>query len=96
MIVFIGMNTTIIQAFPLEFAGVGGSFANIIFQVGGVIGISVQAGLISTGDGTIQDWTGSKWSYIFTGAYIMVTGAVFLVWYRQSKMPKLSGPIAAV
>ncbi|WRT70551.1 uncharacterized protein IL334_007549 [Kwoniella shivajii] len=93
MIVFIGMNTSIIQAFPLEFAGVGGSFANIIFQVGGVIGISIQAGLISTGDGTIEDWTGSKNSYFFTGAYILFTGLVFLVWFKPHKMPVLEGPV---
>ncbi|WWD20594.1 hypothetical protein CI109_105070 [Kwoniella shandongensis] len=96
MIIFIGMNTSIIQAFPLEFAGIGGSFANIIFQVGGVIGISVQAGLLSTGDGTIEDWTGSKNSYFFTGGYILFTGIVFVLWYRQSKMPVLTGPVAAV
>ncbi|WVQ85871.1 hypothetical protein IAT38_008039 [Cryptococcus sp. DSM 104549] len=96
MIIFIGMNTSIIQAFPLEFAGIGGSFANIIFQVGGVIGISVQAGLLATGDGTLEDWTGSKNSYFFTGAYIMATGIIFLVWYRQDKMPKHEGPVVAV
>ncbi|WWC72441.1 uncharacterized protein I206_106403 [Kwoniella pini CBS 10737] len=95
MIVFIGMNTSIIQAFPIEFAGVGGSFANIIFQVGGVIGISIQAGLLNTGNGTIQDWTGSKNSYFFTGAYILFTGVVFLAWYRQHKMPKYEGPVVA-
>jgi MFS family permease len=93
MVVFIGMNTSIIQAFPLEFAGVGGSFANIIFQVGGVIGIAVQAGLLGTGDGTIEDWTGSKNSYFFTGAYIALTGLIFLVWFRQSKAPKHEGPM---
>jgi hypothetical protein len=32
MLVFIGMNTAIIQSFPLEFAGVGGAFAQVLFQ----------------------------------------------------------------
>jgi hypothetical protein len=95
MIIFIGMNTSIIQAFPIEFAGVGGSFANIIFQIGGVIGIAIQAGLISTGDGTIEDWTGSKNSYFFTGAYILATGLIFVLWFRQAKLPSNPGPIAA-
>jgi hypothetical protein len=72
---------------------VGGSFANIIFQVGGVIGIAVQSGLLGTGDGTIQDWTGSKNSYFLTGAYIMLTGLIFLAWYRQSKAPKHNGAV---
>ncbi|KIR24604.1 efflux protein EncT [Cryptococcus deuterogattii 99/473] len=96
MVVFVGMNTSIIQAFPLEFAGVGGSFANIIFQIGGVIGIAVQDGLVGTGADAATSWTGSKNSYFFTGAYIMLTGVVFLVWYRQKLMPKLDGPVAAV
>ena len=73
--------------------GVGGSFANIIFQIGGVIGISVQAGLLATGDGTIEDWTGSKNSYFFTGAYILATGIIFVLWYRQQKMPEREGPL---
>jgi hypothetical protein len=95
MIVFIGMNTSIIQAFPLQYAGIGGSFANIIFQVGGVIGIAVQSGLLGTGNGTIQDWEGSKNSYFFTGAYIMLTGLIFLVWYKPSKAPVVTGPVVA-
>lgn len=96
MIIFIGMNTNIIQSFPLEFAGVGGAFAQIIFQIGGVIGIAIQAGLISTGDGTIEDWTGSKNSYFFTSAYILATGVVFVIFYRQVKMPNNPTPVAAV
>lgn len=94
MVVFIGMNTSIIQSFPLEFAGVGGAFAQIIFQIGGVIGIAIQAGLISTGDGTIEDWTGSKNSYFFTSAYILATGIIFVIFYRQVKMPNNPSPIA--
>lgn len=89
-------STSIIQAFPLEFAGVGGSFANIIFQIGGVIGIAVQDGLVGTGPDAATSWTGSKNSYFFTGGYIMATGLVFVVWYRQKLMPKLEGPVAAV
>lgn len=88
-------STSIIQAFPLEFAGVGGSFANIIFQIGGVIGIAVQDGLVGTGADASTSWTGSRNSYFFTGAYIMLTGLVFLVWYRQKLMPKLEGPVVA-
>ncbi|KAK1926913.1 major facilitator superfamily domain-containing protein [Papiliotrema laurentii] len=94
MLVFLGMQTNVIQSFPLEFAGIGGSFAQIIFQIGGVIGIAVQAGLIATGDGTLTDWTGSKNGYFFTGAYVMVTGIIFFLWYRQEKMPVREAPPA--
>lgn len=72
-----------------------GSFANIIFQIGGVIGISVQAGLLSTGDGTILDWTASQNSYYFTGSYVLLTGLVFPLLYRQQKTPSQEGPVPA-
>ncbi|WVQ78123.1 hypothetical protein IAT38_000204 [Cryptococcus sp. DSM 104549] len=96
MTVFIGMNTSIIQAFPIEFAGIGGSFSNIIFQVGSVVGTSIQAGLLATGDGTVQDWTGSKNSYFFSGGYVMATGIIFFLGYKQSKVPQREGSAAVV
>lgn len=112
MLIFIGGQTNIvsssyslvsdheltlqIQSFPVEFAGVGGSFAQIIFQVGAVIGISVQQGLLSTGNGTIQDWTGSKNGYFFTAAYMMTTGLIFVIFYRQRKMPHREATAVAV
>lgn len=95
MVCFVGMNTGLIQAFPLEFAGVGGSFANVVFQIGGVVALAIQTGLLSTGDGTIQDWKGTQNSYFFTSAYIMFTGTVFCLWYRQDKMPVHAAPSAA-
>jgi MFS family permease len=96
MIIFISMNSMIIMSFPLESAGIGGSFANVIFQVGGVIGIAVQAGLIATGDGTVEDWVGSRNGYFFTSGYILATGLIFVLWYRQEKMPVREGPVVAV
>lgn len=96
MLVFIGMNTNIIQSFPIEFAGVGGSFAQVIFQIGGVVGIAVQQGLLDTGSGDVQDWTGSKNGYFFTSAYILLTGLIFVAWYRQYKMPVRAGGAAPV
>lgn len=96
MLVFIGMNTNIIQSFPIEFAGVGGSFAQVIFQIGGVVGIAVQQGLLDTGSGDVHDWTGSKNGYFFTSAYILFTGLIFVLWYRQHKMPERAGGAAPV
>jgi hypothetical protein len=96
MVSYIGVNTSIIQAFPLEFAGMGGAVANVILQIGGVVGISVQAGLLGTGDGTIKDWTGSKNSYFFTGGYIAFTGLIFLIFYKPQKIPASRGPIPLV
>lgn len=83
MIVYIGMNTAIIQSFPLEFAGVGGSVAQVVFQIGGVVGIAIQAGLVSTGSGEIHDWTGDRNGYLFVSAYILFFGLLFTVLYKK-------------
>jgi len=74
----------------LEFAGVGGSFANIIFQVGGVVGIAIQQGLLTTVYGSPTDWTGSKNGY-FSSAWILATGLLFGVLYRQNNAHKNTG-----
>lgn len=88
MLVFIGMNTAIIQSFPREYAGVGGSVAQVVFQIGGVVGIAIQAGLVSTGDGTVTDWTGDRNGYIFVSVYMLAAGILFAVLYRQPKAEK--------
>ncbi len=97
MLVFIGTNTAIIQSFPLQFAGVGGSFAQVIFQIGGVVGIAVQQGLLDTGrKGDVSDWTGSKNGYFFTSAYVLLPGIIFGLWFRQSKVRENVGAPAPV
>jgi hypothetical protein len=58
------------------------------------LGIAIQAGLLSTGDGTAQDWVGSRNGYFFTSGYVLATGLIFFVWYRQDKMPKREGVVA--
>jgi MFS family permease len=96
MIAFIGMNTALVQSFPLEFAGVGGSFANVIFQVAGVIGIAIQQALLATGNpADLEDWTGSQNGYFFSSAYIMATGIVFSIFYRQAKAPTMAQGVVA-
>ncbi|KAK4688624.1 hypothetical protein P7C73_g1488, partial [Tremellales sp. Uapishka_1] len=96
MLLFIGMNTCLIQAFPLESAGVGGSFVNVVFQVGGVIGIAVQAAFVGNSAADQLEWNGSKNSYFFSGGYVLATGLIFVAWYRQSKMPVREGAPVAV
>jgi hypothetical protein len=55
-----------------------------------------QAGLIATGDGTVDDWIGSRNGYFFTSGFILFTGLVFVLWYRQEKMEVRAGPVVAV
>ncbi|KAL1410691.1 hypothetical protein Q8F55_001633 [Vanrija albida] len=93
IVVFIGMNTAIIQAFPLEFAGVGGSFANVVFQLGGIVGVAVQTALVAA-DGEVDGWRGTQNSYFFAGGWVLAVGVVFVLWYKQDKMPGGAGAAA--
>jgi hypothetical protein len=81
------------MAFPVEFAGVGGSFTQVVFQIGGVVGIAVQAALVGNTPEDQVVWDGSKNSYFFSGAYVLATGLFFVIFYRQSKMRPMEGPI---
>lgn len=76
------------QTFPEEFAGVGGSFVQVLFQVGAAIGNAAQAGFLTSGDGTLADWTGSRNSFFFTSGVIAASGIIFAVWFRHDKMPQ--------
>lgn len=78
------LSTTMIQSFPIEFAGIGGSFANVVFQVGGVAAIAIQSGLRSAG-GTEDEWKGYTYGYIFVSCFILFTGLVFGLWYKPEK-----------
>jgi len=60
-----------------------------------VIGVAIQSGLLSTGNGTLEDWVGSRNGYFFTSGYILFTGFVFMLWYNQSKMPVRSAAVVA-
>ncbi|TXT04331.1 hypothetical protein VHUM_04218 [Vanrija humicola] len=95
IVIFIGMNTALIQAFPLEFAGVGGSFANVIFQLGGIIGVAVQTALVA-GDGHVDEWKGTQNSYFFAAGWVLASGIIFALWFRQSKMPRNGSAQVAV
>lgn len=84
MLIFIGVNCAIIQSFPVQFAGVAGSFAQVVFTIGSVVGIAVQSGLVATGSGG-TDWTGDRNAYIFMSAYCIAAGALFGALFRPPK-----------
>jgi hypothetical protein len=82
MLIFIGINTSIIQSFPVEFAGVAGSFAQVVFTIGSVAGVAIQAGLLATGEGG-KDWTGDRNAYIFVSAYTLAAGILCAIFFRH-------------
>lgn len=53
---FAGVNTGLLMSFPPEQAGLAGGIFNMILQIGAVTLLSIQGGLLTTGEG-LDDWT---------------------------------------
>lgn len=51
----------------------------------------MQQGLLGTGGDPNTDWTGSRNGYFFSSGYVLFTGIVFFIFYRQDRMPKREG-----
>lgn len=83
---FVAVQSNLIQAFPVESAGVAGSVCQVLFQVGGVIGIAIQTGLDSVGDG-LQDWKGTQAGFGFVTGLVALLGLIFVIFFRQDKVP---------
>ncbi len=94
MVIYVVMNTNLIQTFPQEFAGVAGSFVQVLFQVGAALGNAAQAGFLGSHKdadaqgAALADWKRSRDSFFFTSAVIAASGIAFAVLFRHDRMPK--------
>lgn len=98
MIIYVALNTLLVQAFPSGFAGVAGSFVQVLFQVGGTIGNAALAGFLrspspskTSTDGDVnanplEDWTRSRNGFIFISCVMAASGAAFALLWRQDKV----------
>ncbi|BEJ12350.1 hypothetical protein CspHIS471_0208100 [Cutaneotrichosporon sp. HIS471] len=94
MVIYVVMNTVLIQTFPKDFAGVAGSFVQVLFQIGAAIGNAAQAGFLGAHTDSVKqgealaDWTTSRNSFFFTSAVIAASGVAFALLFRHDLMPK--------
>ncbi|KLT38894.1 MFS general substrate transporter [Cutaneotrichosporon oleaginosum] len=92
MTIYVVMNTNLIQTFPQGFAGVAGSFVQVLFQVGAAIGNAAQAGFLGSHTNpaeqsvALADWKRSRDSFFFTSAVIAASGIAFAVLFRHDRM----------
>lgn len=56
--------------------------------LGGLIGVTVQAGLYSAVDNNIADWRGMQYSLYFNTAWIGISLLVFVIFYRPTAEEK--------
>jgi hypothetical protein len=67
-------------------SGVAGAMLQVALQVGAVIGLSVQAGLLTRKPGLIANYENVQTSFWFQFGWCMVNLIVFLIFFRPNKV----------
>lgn len=85
MVVFTGVNVGIMTTVPSEMAGVAGAMLQVALQVGSAVALSIQAGLMTTSPGGLENFANPRTSFYFVIGWGVVWLVGFLVFYRQPK-----------
>ena len=67
-------------------SGVAGAMLQVSLQVGAVIGLSVQAGLLTRKPGTISNYENVQTSFWFQFGWCIFNLIVFLIFFRPDKV----------
>ena len=70
---------------PPAMAGMAGAIVQIAYQVGAVIGLSVQAGLLTVKPGSISNWGNVQVSYWFQAGWCIMNAILVLVFLHVRK-----------
>jgi len=82
---FVGINVTIMTAVPPEMSGVAGALVQVSYQIGVVIALSIQAGLLTIKPGSISNWGNVQASYWFQFGWAIFNAGIVAVAYRSKK-----------
>lgn len=85
MITFSALNVGIMTVVPPEMAGVAGATLQVALQVGSAVALSIQAGLMTTNPGGLENFANPQASFYFVIGWGIVWLVGFLAWYRQPK-----------
>ncbi|KAK4686437.1 hypothetical protein P7C73_g3684, partial [Tremellales sp. Uapishka_1] len=86
MAVFLATNITVMTSVPPEASGVAGALLQVSLQVGAVIGLSVQAGLLTLKPGNIENFYNVQASFWFQFGWDALYLVMFLMLFRQKKV----------
>ena len=71
---------------PPQMSGVAGALLQVALQVGAVVGLSVQAGLLTIHEGAFANFANVKASFWFQFGWTLVNLVAFLIFFRPSKV----------
>ncbi|TYJ52050.1 hypothetical protein B9479_007351 [Cryptococcus floricola] len=85
MVLFLSCNIVIMTSAPPDMSGVAGALFQVSLQLGTVIGLSVQAGLLTLHPGGMTNFTNVQASFWFVLGWLLLNALICAVFYRQGK-----------
>ena len=79
------LSITVMTSIPPEMSGVAGAILQVALQVGAVISLSIQAGLLTLKPGAFQTWSNVEASFWFQFGWCMFNVLAFLAFFRPGR-----------
>ncbi|WWC91453.1 uncharacterized protein L201_006399 [Kwoniella dendrophila CBS 6074] len=84
--VFLGANITVMTSVPTSMSGVAGALFQVSLQVGAVIGLSIQAGLLTLySNDNVKNYHNIQASFWFEFGWLILNAILVLVFYQHQK-----------
>ncbi|WVR09448.1 hypothetical protein IAU60_006515 [Kwoniella sp. DSM 27419] len=80
---FLGTNITVMTSVPPSMSGVAGAMLQVALQVGSVVGLSVQAGLLTLKPGSFENFANVQASYWFQFGWAVINVFIILLFFRN-------------
>ncbi|WVQ79735.1 hypothetical protein IAT38_001835 [Cryptococcus sp. DSM 104549] len=91
---FLGTNITVMTSVPPQMSGVAGAMLQVSLQVGAVVGLSVQAGLLTLHPGSISNWSNVQASFWFQFGWGILNAIIIVAFFRPGKAAEGSAAAA--
>ncbi|KAL7422343.1 hypothetical protein Q5752_002989 [Cryptotrichosporon argae] len=85
MCAFLGTNIAVMTSVPPTMSGVAGALLQVSLQVGAVIGLSVQAGLLTREPGLYANYANIQASFWFQFGWCLLNLLLIVIFFRPAK-----------
>ncbi|WWC67475.1 uncharacterized protein I206_101383 [Kwoniella pini CBS 10737] len=82
---FLGTNITVMTSVPPAMSGVAGAMLQVSLQVGAVLGLSVQAGLLTLNEGSFTNYSNVQASFWFQFGWSLLNMLLIVIFFRPGK-----------
>ncbi|OCF76458.1 efflux protein EncT [Kwoniella mangroviensis CBS 8886] len=93
---FLGTNITVMTSVPPAMSGVAGAMLQVSLQVGAVLGLSVQAGLLTLNEGSFVNYANVQASFWFQFGWSVFNMLIIVFFFRPGKAAEGSQQAAKI